>query len=414
MRYIYRHIVRAPAKSLLGAVVALVFTLTLGFMQNTAANIRAEIDRIFDETIVNVEIRPDEDFRRSMRVAGDVVSISVLRDISGLGIMSAMYLEGSSTAFVAGLSDSPFAVLDEPGGQDILVAVNDLRHLTDYNRGFLGRDDPFNMEVQFAPGFSEDNFVFSENSAIPIVISRALAQNHGLAPGDYAHIVYYRPALFQRGDWRYSPAFVLGIHDGIGLPNIVREGAVIPLPALEAMLHDHTGFITFKFSIDPAFNRDLADIIEHIDGYLRSPIARYPRHERLRADIWDQELRFSVAPLTQHVALLELLMPVIVAVSAVIGAGFATLTMLQNAKNAAVMRVLGISKLKVRIALWSGQMIIYACGGFAGLLLTLALGLRTELVSVVVPYLGGALVGAIAGAILVTNRAPLNMLQVKE
>ena len=410
IRFIFRHIVRAPAKSLLTVILALFFTLTLGILQNTAANLGAEIERIYDETIVNVEIRMDEGFRRSGRFAGDVVPMSVVQDILNLGIVREMYLEGGAAVFLA---RSP-SVSDEFSWPDILVGVNELQHLTEDNDRFIGRDDSFNMAVQFASGMNEDNFVYAQNAAIPVIISQELMQNRELALGDNIYIIYYRPVLFRQGDWRHVPAVVIGVHDGEGLPNAARGGAVIPLPALESMLGDFTGFLAFRFSIEPAFNRELADISARIDDYLQWPLARYPWQEQLTADIWDQELRLGATPLQQHVVLLQMLFPVAVAVSVVIGAGLAMLTMLQSAKNAAILRVLGTPKPKARLVLWFGQTILYIIGGMIGLLITLTIGLRTDLIAVVVPYLAGAVVGVAAGVILITNRSPLDLLQVKE
>jgi len=424
IRYIYRHIVRAWFKSLLGIAVALFFILAMGILQNTIASIEAEIDRIYAETTVNAEIRLGEDFSGTRRIIGDFIPMSVVQDVLTLGIVQEIYLEASALAFLTNTSNAPFSVLNETNivqptdglassaGVDILVGVDELRHFTEYPDGFIGRDASFNMEVQFAANITEDSFVYTDNGAIPIILSQALAQKHGLSPGDSAYIVYYRPILFRQGDWFYTPALVLGVHDGEALPNIVREGAVIPLPALKAMFGDFTGFNTVKFTIDPAFNRDLTSVSAELDSYMRRN--RYPWREAMRTDIWDQELRFGVASLAQHVVLLRLLFPIAIAISAIIGASLTMLLALQNAKNAAIMRILGTSKLKTLATLWLWQIIICTVGGAAGLLFTIIIGLRTDLMIITVPYFAGAVIGSAIGALLVTGRAPLDLLQVKE
>ena len=419
--YIYKHIVRAPSKSLLSMAVALAFTLALGILQNNITSLEAEIDRIYAETVVNAEIRICPNFigANVRRLVGDIVPTPVVRDILALGVVRETYLEAGATAFLMAPSISPLSILEQPvsaGGLDTLVGIRELRHLTEAPDGFIGRDLSFDMEVQFSEGFSEhsfDSFLYTDNAVIPVILSRELEQKRGLTLGDSFHIIYYRPILFRRGEWLYNNAVVAGIHNGEGLPNNVRDGAVVPLNALEALLGDFTGFFTFKFSIDPAFNRELATVSEQIDGYLAWPL--YPWREQLAVDIFDQELRFGAASLRQQALLFQMLFPVAVGISAVIGVGLGMLTMLQNAKNAAIMRVLGMSKPMSQLVLWVWQMIICVSGGLIGLLLTVTVvGLRTNLIVVIVPYLAGAMIGAAVGAILITSRAPLDLLQVKE
>jgi len=394
--------------------VALALTLALGFLYHNIISLQGEIDQLYAESVVNAEFRLEQDFRRSGRVLSDIVPMRVVRDILDLGIAKETYLEGAASAFLVEVSDAPLSVIDAPGGADILVGVAALRHLTEEPDGFMGRKISFNMEIQFADGKNESDFTYIENTPIPVVISQELMQRRGLALGDRAYIVYYEPVLFRQGEWRYAPATVLGIHDGAGLPDMVHGGAVIPLPAMENMLGNFTGFLTFKFAIDPAFNRELADVSEQLDDLLRCVVSIYPWRERLAVDIWDQELRFGVTALEQHVLLLQLLFPIAMGISGVIGAGLAMLLLLQNAKNAAIMRVLGMPKGKVQIVLWLGQIILCVVGGLVGILLIVAIGWRADLLTVVTPYWAGAAVGAAIGAILVTNRAPLDLLQVKE
>ena len=408
VKYIYRHIIRAPAKSLLGMAVTLFFTFVLGVLLNTTASLWAEIDRLYDETIVYAEIRLEENFLRSRRVAGDIISILIKRDILDMDIVQQMYLEGSSLALLA---NSPSELYDV-GELEIFFGICDLRSLTNDIAGFLSRSDPVNMQVNFAPNLDEDAFVHDIDVAIPMVISQKQATRLNLVPGDSAYIIYYRPVLFRPGSWHYMPAMVLGVHDGGGLANFAHEGAVIPLSTMEYMLGDLMGYPTVKFAIDPAFNRDLESLSEEL-GLITFKI-RYPRLETLAADIWDHELRFGVASLEQHAMLLELLFPIIAVISAIIGAALAMLTMLQNAKNAATIRVLGMSMLKTQLMLWVGQMLICIVGALLGLLLTVAIGSQVDLILVAMPYVVGALVGATAGAIIITSRAPLDLLQVKD
>ena len=436
MGHIFKHILRARLKTLLSIAVALLFTLAMGILQVTIINLRENIDRLYNETIVTGEVRLYQDLGRSTRPAGDITSIMHVWGVKDLNTVSQIYLEGSYTAFIISkegieqlapliqsITDNSIqALLTSYDSEvihyflnrtaDILVAVNELSHLTEETDGFLGRDDPFIIDIDFAPGHSKASFTFQENTPVPILISQEISRTRSLAPGDYTYIVYYRPGLFRPGEWLYSPALVIGTHDGAGISRTLREGAVIPLPALESFLEDFTGFYTFRFAIDPAFNRELEATSEEIESIFWT--LRYPRLERLRVIIWDQELRFGIAPLERHAELLRLIQLMTIAVSAIIGAGFAMLLMLQRAKNAAIMRVLGMPRHKAQVLLWLGHIILCIVGGLAGLLVAAVVGLNDGVLIVALPYLAGAVVGAAAGAVMITNRAPLDLLQVKD
>jgi len=404
-QHIFRHIVRAPLKTFFGVVVVLFFTLTMGILQNTAKNIGARIDRLYDETIVYAEIRI-EDFRRTRNIAGDIIAIETLQRVLDLGIVMDMYLMAGSTAYV--VTDRQY----EPplAGPDILVGVNDLLVLTEDDPSFVGRCEYTGMDIQFANGDS-GGFVYDGSTYIPIVLSGSTANNLNLLPGDRAYILHYHRQRFTSGQWQLAPAYILGIHDGEGLPGTLSGGAVVSMPAMEAMFGDVFGYSAFRFSIDPAFNRELDYITDYITRNLR---VTYTHREPLTLDIRDQELRLSAAPLRQHMLLMQMLFPITIAVSVAIGMVFAMLFMLQNAKNAAIMRVLGEPMLKVRCTLWLGQMIVYLCGGLTGIVITAVIGLRSGLVMVAVPYLAGAVIGAAVGVVLITNRAPMELLQVRE
>jgi len=391
IKFIYRHITRSWSKTLLAMAVAMFFTLALAILQNTIINIETEIERVYAETIVNAEIRLYQQLRGTRRLAGDVVPYTRVQDVIDFGIVRDMYLEGSAMAYILSAGE-------EPDRMEILVGVEELQDLTGEFRGFLGRDDPFSMVVQYGP--DEMDFVF--DGTVPVVISQEQAQRFGL--GDSIYILFYRPVVFHTGEWLNLPAKVIGIHDGSGLPAFVRQGAVIPLSAMAYMFGEVFAFYTFRFTIDPSFNHDLAELKEEIDVQMQWP--RYPWREPLTIDIWDQELRLGAAVLEQHVLLLKSMYPIATTVSGIIGLMLAMLTMLQNAKNAAIMRVLGMSKWKIQLVLWLWYMIVCVIGSFVGFL-------PFMLLHVAIPYLIGAAFGAFIGSALVVNRTPLELLQVK-
>jgi len=406
MRQIFRHIIREPVKTVFVLAAALFFTITLGFLQNTITNLQAEIDRLYTETAVNAELRLGQNYRASRRALGDPIPMAVVEDIIALEIVQEIYLEAVALAFIA-MQEVPYSfALSE---KDILFAVEDVSYLTEYPQGFASRDvlSAANMEIEFAAGFGKDNFIYTTNEAIPLILSEELAQRHELNPGDSTYILHYAPVLFRDGNWHNTPAIVIGIHNGEALPHNLQNAAIVPLPILKSMFGYFTGFVTCRFTINPLFNQHLAELDEQMEFYaLRR---RYPWREFLTVDIWDQELRIGIAAFSQHLALLRLLFPIAVVVSAIMGLAITTLVTLQNAKNAAIMRVLGMSSAKTKFVLWCQQMIVCIVGVMLGLLIS-----WTLFIAVALPYITGAFVGAIIGAVLVSSKPPLDLLQVKE
>jgi len=386
--------------------VALFFTITLGYLHNTITNLQAEINRLYAETAVSAELRLGQNYRASRRALGDSIPMAVVEDILALDIVQEMYLEAVAQVFI---TDQDILFPLGISEKDILFAVDDVRQLTEYPHGFAARDamSLANMQIEFAEGFNETHFAHLPNEAIPLILSEELALRHELNLGDSTNILYYMPILFNPGHWFNVQAVVIGIHNGEALPHKFQEAAIIPLPTLKSMFGYFTGFVTCRFTINPIFNNQLAELDEQMEFY--SMRRRYPWREFLTVDIWDQELRMGVAAFTQHVALLRLLFPIAVVVSAVMGLAITTLVTLQNAKNAAIMRVLGMSSVKTKLTLWCQQMIICTLGVLTGLIL-----MGTVFIAVALPYLVGALVGAIVGAVLVSSKSPLDLLQVKE
>ena len=144
----------------------------------------------------------------------------------------------------------------------------------------------------------------------------------------------------------------------------------------------------------------------------------------LRAVIWDEELRLAVAPLENSIELMEVLYPVTLVLSLLVAAGIAVLFVMTSAKEAAIMRVLGTSRLRSRVMLALQTAFTSAAGLLIGLAGVLAYTGRTrpELLAgligasalCAVLYLLAAIIGAAVSSTAVTSKNPLELLQVRE
>jgi len=169
-----------------------------------------------------------------------------------------------------------------------------------------------------------------------------------------------------------------------------------------------------QFDIDPLYNREMDQV--------RSEIEEIAEHINagdvpLRLVLDDEELRMVVIPMEQNLSLLRLLYPVAIALSAIIGLGLSMLLMQQNAKVAAIMRVLGTTITKARTTLCSEQLVVTLVGIAIGMTILALLGWGFGFASslfLAAVYLVGTAIGTVIGATVITNRPPLNLLQVKE
>ena len=102
LNWIKRHIIRSPLKSILGVAVALLFALSLGWLQESIKQSGAEIDRLYDTTTVSVEVaRSDPTAAISNRYSNDVILFTTIDMIMNSGfVLDAYYESGHFQAFV--------------------------------------------------------------------------------------------------------------------------------------------------------------------------------------------------------------------------------------------------------------------------------------------------------------------------
>ena len=452
LSFIFRHILRQRAKSILAVIVALFFVLALGFLQTTIDRIQREIDNLYYTTIVTGEIRQADplDFAHG-RFFNNVIAPQTIENVAPL--VRNMYIEACHEFAVLVLADEGGALpgnwyevaninLDLTPLQNFerfdpyLIGINDVERFVEINSARAVNHSPrftwlpndevswvtdweyydvnalVGLKINFAEGFYPGSFEFMEGSPIPIIISNRIMGLRGWSHGD---IIYVGTITTRHSStWNHSQAVIVGTHNRNISSIAFAGGAVMPLEALEYVVGDELRYISIRFEIDPAFNRE----ISYIQAEITEIVRRWGAGETpLSLILNDEILRMVVAPMEQNLSLLRLLYPVAIALSVIIGLGLSMLLMLQTAKIAAIMRVLGASRKKSRITLCIEQMVICLIGLIIGIIiLTIAgwgFGFASSLLLAGL-YFAGALTGTVCGAIFVTNRPPLELLQVKE
>jgi len=460
-RFVLRHIVRARAKSILTTAVALFFVITLTFFTEMIIHVTRQIDHLYDNTIVFAEVREVNRVNAiNARRFEDIIRLSAVENILGSNFTyNELAVANYIWTLVVPVEESgepPYTWLghsyaDTKGGtitfeDDVvgLLAINCISrflvaHSIDstlaldeewfgeiiFQDGVINIDNSISgeqmlarvneLEIDFAMGLDETAFEFIEGNPIPIIMREDVKTEHAISFGDMIYLQTWNARIRA---WDNSPAVIIGVHNGkIADPFAFRNAVIMPLDAGKHIFNQKGGaseisFSTLAFDIVPAYNRELLYVEEELRAIIRRGGAGWTA---LMLVLHDEELRIVVGSMEQNLSLMQLLYPVAITVSIVIGAGLALLLMLQNAKNAAIMRVLGSTKNRTRVVLWIEQLAVCLIGLIIGLAAAFILGWGV-LASVMLAglYLAGVVIGSIVGSVLVTSKPPLELLQVKE
>jgi len=276
--------------------------------------------------------------------------------------------------------------------------------------------------LKFIAGWDMDRFVTIrtkaeiESEGIPAIFPITLLEQYDLDPGEIVEITGF--------GYSYN-CLIVGQYAG-GLETInatikanslnATGGAYIltPLSVLESLEGSRLTYTVAQFALDPSRNRELAQFKTEMEEVM----SLYDGEIRLV--VWDEELRIVVAQLEKNITLLEVLYPVVIGVSVLVCAGLCFLMLLQATREAAILRILGVTRRSVRLALFSEPVILSMIGVIISLGITSLLWTTTgqvpigSLLTSAGLYLLGALIGSISGVIMITNKKPLELLQVKE
>jgi len=448
IQFIFMHIFRAPVKSMLVVVVTLFFVFALGFLQNAIVNFEYEVERLYNTTVVSGEVRRAD---RLAYNAHDLMQNNILGQtvdsILSLGYFQWYYIDSGALGFNIILFDE-YGIFPADHDDDFweefltrgnmvnpLLAVNDLDALVDDSADVMFIEGYVNfiptLEIQFAEGFSQADFVYDDytlQKPIPVIINRQTLYTRGLSLGDTAFIVQ-NPSAPTIGDVRHPyydypvvdayvilkiPIVVIGWHNGEIERPMSSHAVLLPIPAMRIIQSEDMNYITFRFDIDTAQNRrlntiyyDVQAIVQHSNQNLLMEMTLVLR---------DEELRVVVGQMERNLSLLQIIYPIAIALSVIIGMGFAALLLLQNAKNAAIMRVLGYTKAHTRIYFCLEHIVLVILGIAIGLIIILLIDMpfviKLPLLSLL--YLSGAVAGSAIGVVIITGCAPLDLLQVRE
>ena len=408
-RFIFRNCCRSGIKFILGIGVACLFTCALLWLAMTISQSRVEIDRLYDTTVVEAEIVKQIPSMTAKGTGGGIIKGGTVDEILASGAIESDYLEAAAE-WTGIAAEGSTMEADEIGSITLLAF--------DQPEEFFA-DGGTKANIEYADGWDADLFTqnWSQESlqtAVPVVLSSSMMQELNISLLDTVSLY---------GDDSGEVVInvvIAGVYTGTIQTQDTSEPILMPLSLLET-LENLRGrelcYSTARFSIDPKMNRELSSLTERMKSIVEGEDAGY-----LALDFvcWDEELTQAIAPMEKNLQLMNTLYPVSLGLSVLIAAGLSVLLTLLNRKEAAILRVLGMPKRRVRTVLCGEQLLPGLLGVVLGILTALlvwksAIASSGAMVLLAAGcYLAGLLFSTIGTAYIVTKEKPLSLLQARE
>jgi hypothetical protein len=393
---VLHHLLRSRLKSFLTLAIALGFMLASGWIRQTMERSRMEVDKLYDTTVVEADIVPTDPSTASTGdTPGGGTGFVYLKTIDS--VLNSGFVKSSVLA-----ADTVWFKIEKLDSQDVFPGKFPVYAYDSPEAFYSGLADPGSLV--FASGWDMNLFAQPrklgeiQNEGVATLFPARLLEQLQLKVGETVRITDQTSHAYR--------CVIVGQYTG----NYI----LIPISVLEAMDGSQTKFTVAHFVLDPKKNRELSQLRTEME----KPMEVYGG--KVRFMIWDEELRIVIAQLDKNLSLLKVLYPVVIGVSVLIGAGLCFLLLLQTTREAAILRVLGTTRTAVRLALIIEPLILSSIGVMLGLGISRYLWMTSDLVSAVPLlisaglYLAGVLTGSVIGAISVTNKKPIELLQVKE
>lgn len=400
VRFMRRHACRSQGTTALILVVSILLIIALGWIQTAILQTGRKIDELYGNISVEAELLK--------RVSGSYtgkpgfISGTTVDSIIATGFVKESNLVAATTD--AGLSNvsghgsmiSNFTLCG-------ITSTDDLNQELSSDTMVTGGDGT----ITFLSGWDDSMFAREYGSVewYPIVVSEAMLEQLGAALDDQLLLSVGSQAV---------TAVIKGSYTGQfnGLGNLNGDAVLMPLALMKALYQNNLYYSVAEFSLDPALNQNLdafrTSAEQILENDTKSPLS-------LNLVIWDEELRMVVQPMEQNLTLMRVLYPIAQAVALLSAGAVALLLLLQEAKTAAMLRILGIPTRTVQRMLGMELLTLGLAGVSVGMLVATGLGKwSAQLPLCAAIYILGLALGTITGCIVITRRKPLELLQVKE
>lgn len=384
---------RSPVKSFLVLAVALIFIIAISWMGRAIEHSKEVINELYENTVVEAEIVQKSPSASIATSAGAVIGKALVDSVMDSGFIQNSYTEiGTYCTFLVPVIENPTAGNTESRIDAIsLLGIKSI--------GEFQSEGGADISIEYAKNFSEKRFDSNrgdrkESLSFEVILPEDYMLRMGVNLGDE---VYFVNEAGQ--DISSFNALVAGKYTGSVVSNAGAQPVLIPFDVLRFVKKNDFNYVTAKFEFDSLKNRDLRDFKAEMQKLASRPNAGLLE---LNFIFWDAELIRVVEPVEKNLSLLEVLYPVTFAVSILISAGLSLLLVYQRAKDAAILCVLGGTRLRVCGVICAEKLIPCITGLLFGTLITHFIsGLENTAIIFAVSYAVGAFIGASVGAAVI-------------
>ena len=402
-RFMFRHIVRVPVKTFLLVALPVCFIIAISWINRSIVTGETEVYHLYETTVVSGDIVKGNTTTQIAGEGGGFIRNRTIEKLINTDYLSNMVAEATAEGVVYRLQGDELQ-LDR-------VANGVFFRGFDNPQSFLMKSGK-NVIIEYGDDWNESVFAMAYateqellNSSGPMaVLPDGMMERLNINTGDRVAV--------KCGDKMYTFT-VVGRYFGAVLGDISSDTVLMPLSVLSLLKFGDPLYISAEFTIDTAYNHDLDAFRDKVNGIVSQPGAGLTDLSLL---LWDSELTKVVEPIEKNIELMKLLYPITIAVTALIAIAFSLLLIIQRSKEIAIMRVLGVTRTRVRITLMLEQVLLCAIGLAIGFVVSgyFSESISAELLFGGFYYLLGVALGAFLGVLVTVKNKPLELLQEKE
>lgn len=394
-RFTWHHLCRFSLRPFLALLAMWGFLAASCWLWNFVQSGEREAERLYLSTVVEAQITTKDSTTVISGNGGAYIGSRAVQEILDTGFVK-------DDTLIAGCDGTIGKRDDDPGRYVMFTGIEEVeKSLPKIGEG---------IQIQYGDGYGPELFCTERADAdesrqqtdIPVIfLPDWMAEELGVAPGETLQ------ARNSDGSVNLS-AELGGVYTGGDV------GVLAPMSVLRALGRGSLSYKAAEFSIAPEKNRELEEFRQKSKEIVEAPDAG---EVPLSLVIWDGELRRAVEPMERNIILMKTLYPIANVVSFLAAFGLSILFLFQRRREAAILRILGIGNLVTRMVLALELLAVDLAGLLLGagicVFLTDSAGFGAFLAAAEY-YFSGCLLGSIAGAVLVTYRSPLELLQEKE
>ncbi len=378
---LWRKVSRQKTKTALMMMIISVFLIAIMFMENAIINNQQEIEALYEKAEINAAVvrqdakqLPSEENYISHRMIELLMEKELLEDV---------YLEATERTELA----------------FNLFYTSDIGELEETSSLHTS------VKMVYIEGWTSSSFKDNCNindEVVPVVLHKNTAENMGIDLGD----------RFEIGERKFV---VVGVHEGLVLAN-ANETIIAPIGVWQDkndINKVNTYYSKVKFKLASSWNsryeeayEKIVDIVEHETSGLIP----------LTVILQDAELKVAVEPLEKQIQFIRLLFPITQIVSVGTVAILELVFMLQNNKESAIMRALGVSQNKVAFDLFLEQVSIVIIGAIIGIILCWIISREWNfaVLKMAIGYIVITMLASYIGGLIILRKNPMEALQIKE